>query len=44
MIGYYCIAKEKPKNKILRWGIIMSWDMLGFWLCIWFLDWVVQYV
>ena len=29
MLGYYCLTKEKPKNKILRWCIIMLWDIIG---------------
>lgn len=37
MLGYYCMTKEKPRNKFLRWSIIMSWDMLGFWLCYWYI-------
>lgn len=37
MLGYYCITKEKPKNKYLRWSIIMLWDIIGFWLCYWYL-------
>jgi hypothetical protein len=29
MLGYYLYNHRKPKNKIIRWGLIYLWEIGG---------------